>query len=79
MVGILIQYKTNDSEAVQSTYMEGNNYEQVLKKFLSVKGGKEKVRVKSIQDWDRTRNVFTIPHPILADDPDGVVYQVINS
>lgn len=79
MVGILIQYKTIHSDKIHKTYMEGENCEQILKKFLAVKGGKDKVWIESIQDWDRTKNEFTIPHPIKADDPDGVVYQVMNT
>lgn len=79
MVGILIQYKTKHSDEIQKTYMEGDGCEQVLKKFLAVKGGKQNVQIISIQDWDRTKNEFTIPHPISAEDPDGVVYQVMNT
>ncbi|MCI9412370.1 MAG: hypothetical protein HFG36_09935 [Eubacterium sp.] len=77
MVGILINYKENRSGQIKNSYMEGNDYESVLKKFLLVKGGKDKVSIESIQDWDRKSNQFTREHPITKEDKDGVVYQVM--
>ena len=52
MVGILINYEEKHSGEIKKTYMEGNDYESVLKKFLLIKGGRDKVSVESIQDWD---------------------------
>lgn len=77
MVGILINYEENHSGEIKKTYMEGNDYESVLKKFLLIKGGRDKVSVESIQDWDRQSNQFTREQPITREDKDGVVYQVM--
>ena len=49
----------------------------MLKKFLLIKGGRDKVSVESIQDWDRQSNQFTREQPITREDKDGVVYQVM--
>ena len=77
MVGILINYKENNSGQTKTTYMEGSSYESVLKKFLLVKGGRDKVSIESIQDFDRNSNQFATEQLITKDDKDGVVYQVM--
>ncbi|MCI8363779.1 MAG: hypothetical protein HFG34_02360 [Eubacterium sp.] len=77
MVGILINYKENRSGQIKKSYMEGSDYESVLKKFLLVKGGRDKVSIESIQDWDRQINQFTTEQPITREDKNGVVYRVM--
>lgn len=78
MIGVLIKYRENGTGIKKESYMEGNNYEQVLTKFLAVKGGKEKICIESIQDWDRQKKEFTIDRPITLEDRENVVYQVMN-
>lgn len=77
MVGILIDYKENNSGQIKTTYMEGSDYESVLKKFLLVKGGRDKVSIESIQDFDRNSNQFSAEQPITKEDKEGVVCQVM--
>lgn len=78
MVGILVKYQKKNKDNILKSYIEGENYETVLRKFLKAKGGKEKISIQSIQDWDREKNIFTIDEPITIEDKENVVYQVMN-
>lgn len=77
MVGILITYKENVSDTSKKSYMEGTSYESVLTKFLIVKGGKKKITIESIQDWNREKNCFE-RDPITFQDKSEIVYKVMH-
>lgn len=77
-IEILVRFSINGSDEVKESFIENSDYETALKKFLKIKGGKEKITILSIQDWDRREKRFTIDRPITLEDKDGVVYKVMN-
>ncbi len=79
MVGVLIKYKKTESEEELKSYIEGEDYESILSKFIKIKGGASKISVQSIQDWDRLQNQFMVPKPITIDDKNSVVYKIMKS
>lgn len=79
MVGLLIKYKKNTApNEILNSYIEGDDYETVLRKFLKIKGGKKKITITSAQDWDRYEERFTIDKPITLEDETSVVYKIMN-
>ena len=77
-VEILVRYKKTGSSKVLNSFIEGSDYESVLRTFLKVKGGRSKISILSIQDWDRREQKFTIPEPITVEDKDSIVYKIMN-
>ena len=59
-VEILVRYKNNKSNKINYSFIENSDYETALRKFLKIKGGKTKITIISIQDWDRLEKRFTI-------------------
>lgn len=77
-VEILVKYMVNQTNEQKNSFIESSDYETALRKFLKVKGGKEKITIVSIQDWDRREKRFTIDKPITIEDTSSVVYQIMN-
>lgn len=77
-VEILVRYKNNKSNKINYSFIENSDYETALRKFLKIKGGKTKITIISIQDWDRLEKRFTIEKPITIEDKTSVVYKVMN-
>ncbi len=77
-VEILITYQRNDSGEQKQSFIENESYETALRKFLQIKGGKEKITILSIQDWDRREKKFTIASPITLAQKDSVVYKIMH-
>lgn len=77
-VEILVRYKDNKSNKINYSFIENSDYETALRKFLKVKGGKTKITIISIQDWDRLEKRFTIEKPITIEDKKSVVYKIMN-
>lgn len=77
-VEILVRYKDNKSNKINYSFIENSDYETALRKFLKIKGGKTKITIISIQDWDRLEKRFTIEKPITIEDKKSVVYKIMN-
>lgn len=77
-VEILVRYKNNKSNKINYSFIENSDYETALRKFLKIKGGKTKITIISIQDWDRLEKRFTIEKPITIEDKKSVVYKIMN-
>lgn len=77
-VEILVRFLIKETNEIKESFIENSDYETALRKFLKIKGGKDKISIISIQDWDRREKRFTIDKPITIDDTSSVVYQVMN-
>lgn len=77
-VEVLVRYRKTNSTEVLNSFIEGDDYESVLRTFLKVKGGRSNISIISIQDWDRRKKHFTIPEPITIEDKDNVIFKIMN-
>lgn len=79
-VEILIKYTmTKDPKnVIKYSFIVDKDYETALRKFINIKGGKGKVSIISIQDWDRATLKYTIAEPITIEDKESIVYQIMN-
>lgn len=77
-VEILVNYTENQTNEQRQSFIEDADYLTALRKFLKIKGGREKITITSIQDWDRREKRFTIDSPITLEDTASVIYQVMN-
>ena len=77
-VEILVKYVNKTTNDRNYSFIENSDYETALRKFLKIKGGKNKITILSIQDWDRREKRFTIDEPITLEDKNSVVYKIMN-
>ncbi len=75
---IMVRYKINATGELKYSFIVDNSYENALRKFLKIKGGKETITILSIRDWDRKEMKFTIPEPICLKDKNSIVYKIMN-
>lgn len=78
---ISITYIENATGEVKTSYVENYDVETALRRFLMMKGGKRKISITQIQEWDRRKDDNPLPEDetiISVEDKDGIVYKVMN-
>lgn len=79
-VQVLVKYTMikDPKNEIKYSFIADKDYETALRKFIRIKGGKSKVSVISIQDWDRANLKYTIAEPITVEDQSSIVYRIMN-
>ena len=73
--GVNIVWKKKTANKENITFIMCNSYEEAINKLLKVKGGWNNIDIISIQIYNRETLEYE-GDPILAEDTDGVIYQM---
>lgn len=74
-IGVNIVWKKKTSTKENITFMMCTTYKEAINKLLKVKGGWNNIDIISIQIYNRETLEYE-GYPILAEDVDGVIYQM---
>lgn len=78
LFGVNLKWKKVGSTNEKITFMMCYTYEEAISSLLKIKGGWKKIDIISIQEYDRETNEYR-NEPILADDENGIIYQMKKS
>lgn len=76
-VGKLIRWKKINSNVINETFTVAETDREAITRFLTLKGGWDRVDIVSIHDYCREAKI-NVTKPILSTDKSGIIYKMKN-